>query len=158
MLSLQTCESTNPTAAYYDTPHGNVSNCTFVFDVRWGDGGDTTTTLTDPVAGHDLVGDRTYARPGAYTITVTVNVTAGPCTGTNSDHAFFFPGSRNIFERQAGLTCPLLPGGLRPPVATLACEGPKSRLPRVPIVGNGSAGDEVVQRATITLEQDADET
>jgi hypothetical protein len=53
-----------------------------------GDGGDTATTLTDPVAGHDLVGDHTYARPGAYTITVTVNVTAGPCTGTNSVHAF----------------------------------------------------------------------
>lgn len=88
VLSLQSCESTNPNAAYYDTPHGNVSNCTFLFDVRWGDGGDTATTLTDPVAGHDLVGDHTYARPGAYTITVTVNVTAGPCTGTNSVHAF----------------------------------------------------------------------
>ena len=48
VLSLQTCESTNPTAAYYDTPHGNVSNCTFAFDVRWGDGGDTPTTLTNP--------------------------------------------------------------------------------------------------------------
>ena len=47
--------------------------------------------------------------------------------------------------------------GLRSPVATLAGEGPKSRLPRVPSVDNGSAGDEVVQRATITLEQNADE-
>ena len=51
-----------------------------------------------------------------------------------------------------------LSGGLRPPVATLAGEGPESRLPRVPSVDNyGSAGDEVVQRAAITLEQDADE-
>ena len=52
---------------------------------------------------------------------------------------------------------PILSGGLRPPVATLAREGPKSRLPRVPIVDNGSPGDEIVQRATITLEQDTDE-
>lgn len=60
-------------------------------------------------------------------------------------------------ESASGSSRPLLSGGLSPPAATLACEGPKSRLPRVPSVDNGSAGDEVVQRATVTLEQDADE-
>jgi hypothetical protein len=88
VLSLQTCESTDSTVAYYDSPTGNILNCTFVFDVTWGDGGSATRTLTDPHAGHNLVAEHTYAGPGVYTITVTVTVTAGTCTGTNSVHTF----------------------------------------------------------------------
>jgi len=86
--SLQACESTDPTAAYYDSASGDTSHCTFVFDVTWGDGGKITRTLTDPTAGHHLVGDHTYKAPGVYAITVTVMVTAGTCTGTDSVHTF----------------------------------------------------------------------
>lgn len=86
--SLQTCESTDPTVAYYDSPSGDTSSCTFAFDVTWGDGGSVTNTITDPTAGRHLVGEHTYARPGVYTIAVTVTVTAGPCTGTDSVHTF----------------------------------------------------------------------
>lgn len=111
VLSLQTCESTNPNVAYYDTPHGNVSNCTFVFDVIWGYGSDTTTTLTDPVAGHLLVGEHTYARPGAYTITVTVKVTAGPCTGTNSVHVFTLLAPPLPTQSTPAFVCVTGPGG-----------------------------------------------
>ena len=47
--------------------------------------------------------------------------------------------------------------GLWLPTAALTGEGPKPRLPRVPAVHDGSVGDEVVQRATITLQHDAQE-
>jgi hypothetical protein len=47
--------------------------------------------------------------------------------------------------------------GLWLPAAALTGEGPKPRLPRVPGVHDGSVGDDVVQRATITLQQDAQE-
>ena len=87
--SIQTCESTDPTAAYYDSPTGNVTNCTFVFNVTWGDrSGSTTKTITNPSASHHLVGEHTYKGPGVYTITVTVTVTVGTCTATNSVHTF----------------------------------------------------------------------
>ena len=86
--SLQTCKSTDPTVAYYDSPTGNILNCTFAFDVTWGDGSSTTKTLTDPPAGHNLVAKHAYVGPGVYTVTVTVTVTVGTCTGTNSVHTF----------------------------------------------------------------------
>ena len=47
--------------------------------------------------------------------------------------------------------------GLRPPNVALAGEGPKLRLPRVPGVDNCGTGDDVMQRVTITPEQDAKE-
>ena len=47
--------------------------------------------------------------------------------------------------------------GLWLPAAAHTGEGPKPRLPRVPAVHDGSVGDEVVQRATITLQHDAQE-
>jgi hypothetical protein len=86
--SLKTCESTDPTVAYYDSPTGDIPDCTFVFDVAWGDGASTKATVVNPSASHHLVGKHTYAAPEAYTITVTVKVAVGTCTGTNSVHKF----------------------------------------------------------------------
>lgn len=86
--SLQTCESTDPTVAYYDTAVGDTSQCVFVFDITWGDRSSVTRTLTAPPDGNNLVAEHTYAAPGAYSITVTVTVTAGACTGTDSAHTF----------------------------------------------------------------------
>jgi hypothetical protein len=86
--TLKTCESTDPTVAYTDNANGDTSHCTFVFNVTWGDGGTTTTTVTDPTDGPHLLAQHTYAGPKVYTITVTVQVTAGNCTGTNSVHTF----------------------------------------------------------------------
>lgn len=48
------------------------------------------------------------------------------------------------------LSVPSSKRGLWPPTAALTGEGPKPRLPRVPTVDDGSVGDDVVQRATIT--------
>ncbi len=88
--SLQTCESTDPTVAYYDTVTGNPTDCTFLFNVAWGDGASSTKTVANPPAGsHNLIGEHTYAAPGTYTITVNPQVTAGtPCTVTSSVHTF----------------------------------------------------------------------
>ena len=86
--SLQTCESTDPTVSYTDNAYGKTSGCTFVFSIAWGDGGATTETVTDPTDGPHLLATHSYAGPGVYTITVTVQVTAGNCTGTNSVHTF----------------------------------------------------------------------
>ena len=86
--SLETCQSTDRTVAYYNTAHGDISHCTFVFDVTWGDGGGAAKTLTDPTDNQYLIAEHTYAGPGVYTITVTVRVTAGTCTGINSVHIF----------------------------------------------------------------------
>jgi len=100
--SLNTCESTDPTIAYYDSPTGNIVNCTFAFDITWGDGGSTTKSLTDPPAGHNLVGKHTYAGPGVYTIAVPVTVTAGTCTAANSTHTFNLPLTKNVTLVSAG--------------------------------------------------------
>ena len=86
--SLRTCKSTDHTVAYYDSPTGDASHCTFVFHITWGDGGGTTKTVADPTPGHHLVAQHTYAASGIYTITVTPRVAAGTCTITNSVHIF----------------------------------------------------------------------
>jgi hypothetical protein len=47
--------------------------------------------------------------------------------------------------------------GFGPLAAALAGEGPAPRLPCLPVVDNYGAGDDIVQRAAITPEQDAKE-
>jgi len=101
-LDLKTCKSTNPTAAYTTHAHGDTSNCDFIFDVSWGDGGSITKSVNDPTEGNHLLADHTYAKPKTYTITVTVSVTAGNCTGTNSVHTFTLQLVRNIVLVPAG--------------------------------------------------------
>lgn len=86
--SLPTCESTDPTVTYYDTPTGNITDCSFVFDIVWGDGGSTTTTVVNPSASHHLVGEHTYLVPGTYIIAVNPQVSVGTCTATSSVHTF----------------------------------------------------------------------
>jgi hypothetical protein len=88
MLTLKTCQSTDPAVAYYDHATGDTSHCTFVFKITWGDGHSTTKTVTDPTAGSHLVAKHNYAAPAAYTIKVTPRVTAGTCTATSSVHTF----------------------------------------------------------------------
>ena len=88
VLSLTTCESTDPNVTYTSNAHGDTSNCTFVFAVSWGDGGSSTNVQTDPTVGPHLIGTHKYAAPGTYTITVNVQLTAGTCTATNSVHTF----------------------------------------------------------------------
>jgi hypothetical protein len=100
--TLNTCKSTTPTAAYYDSVHGDTSQCTFVFHITWGDRSSTTKTVTDPTPGHHLVGKHIYTRPKAYTITVTVKVAAGNCTGTNSVHTFKLLVAKKMFPVPAG--------------------------------------------------------
>lgn len=97
--SLQTCKSTDPTVAYYDTTHGDTSHCTFIFYITWGDGHSTTKTVTNPTAGHHIAGENTYAARGAYTITVVPQVIAGACTATESVHTF-------VLIRAAALAVP----------------------------------------------------
>ena len=102
--ALNTCVSTDPTVAYYDSPTGNIIGCTFAFQITWGDGGSSTATLVDPPAGHNLVANHTYTAPGVYNITVTVAVTVGTCTATNSVHTFTLTPSPKIhWSRTSGL-------------------------------------------------------
>ena len=117
VCSRRTCESTDPTAAYYDSPTGNITNCTFVFNVAWGDGSSNTTkTITNPSASHHLVGEHTYKGPKVYTITVTVKVTVGPCTATNSVHTFTLlapplpPSGSTLVKNYAGYSAGPLAG------------------------------------------------
>jgi len=86
--SLATCQSTDHTVAYSDTPFGDASQCTFVFNIAWGDGVSVTRTVTDPAPGHHLVASHVYATPRTYTITVVPQVTVGNCTATSSVHTF----------------------------------------------------------------------
>ena len=113
--SLQTCESTDPTVAYYDTVTGNPVDCTFVFDVAWGNSANSTTLGRNPSAGsHNLAGEHTYAAPGTYTITVNPQVTAGTsCTTTSSVHTFtlLFPTPTPVPTPTPPATIVLVPAG-----------------------------------------------
>jgi hypothetical protein len=88
--AISACQSTDSTVTYYDTVTGDAADCTFVFNIAWGDGASTTTTVTNPVSGsHNLVGEHTYATHGTYTINVNPQITAGTsCTTGSSVHTF----------------------------------------------------------------------
>ena len=115
MESLKTCKSTDRTVSYTDNAYGNTSDCTFVFTIAWGDSSPTTTVkVTDPTDGPHLLATHRYAAtPRAYTITVTVQVTAGSCTGTNSVHTF------TLVKAPSPVSCPS-PGSSEPSVITTA--------------------------------------
>lgn len=102
--SLKTCQSTDPTVAYTVYAYGNTANCTFVFDVTWGDGHSSTKTVVDPTDGYHLLAKHTYVAPRTYTITVTGQVTAGPCTLTSSVHTFTLAPSPTLYywSRKSG--------------------------------------------------------
>lgn len=76
-----TCQSTDPTVTVDNYFDGNESGCSYSSAVSWGDGQSTTNVLyTDPGDGYDLLGNHTYAAAGTYTISVTLELTAGDCT------------------------------------------------------------------------------
>jgi hypothetical protein len=97
--SLKTCKSTDPTASYTSNATGDTSHCTFVFKIKWGDGGTTTKTVTDPTDGHHVIGKHTYAAGGVYPIAVNVRTTAGTCTATSSSHTFTLLAPSPVFNK-----------------------------------------------------------
>jgi hypothetical protein len=102
MQSTNTCESTDPTIAYVTHAYGDTTNCGFIFDVAWGDGSSVTETVNNPPDGNHLLADHTYAAPKTYSISITVSVTAGNCTGTSSVHKFTLLLARHITLVPAG--------------------------------------------------------
>jgi hypothetical protein len=76
-----TCQSTDPTVTVNNYFSGDETGCSYVSAVTWGDGQSTTNVLyDDPGDGYDLLGNHTYAAAGTYTISVTLELTAGDCS------------------------------------------------------------------------------
>lgn len=100
--SLKACKSTDPTVAYTSHAYGDTANCSFLFDITWGDGGSITKAVNDPTDGNHLLADHTYTAPKVYTITVTITVTAGDCTVTNSAHSFTLLVAKQVVPVPAG--------------------------------------------------------
>jgi hypothetical protein len=75
------CESTNPqvrVSAFFDS---DLSGCTFVRDIDWGDGTSSgNITVPGGVAGPRFVDGHTYSSPGVYTILFAGEVTQGSCS------------------------------------------------------------------------------
>lgn len=79
-----TCQSTDPTVTISTYSTGNTSDCTFLWNIDWGDGNSSLNlTLVDPPSGWDLLAQHTYSVPGVYTITLTGETAAGNCTTTD---------------------------------------------------------------------------
>jgi hypothetical protein len=73
------CQSTDPTVTLSTYAYGNNSDCTFVWDLNWGDGHTSTATLVDPSDGWRVTAQHIYSAPMSYTVTATGAATAG-CT------------------------------------------------------------------------------
>jgi len=73
------CQSTDPTVTLSTYAYGNTSNCTFVWDLSWGDGHSSTATLIDPPDGWKVTAQHTYSAPGVYTVTAAGTASPG-CT------------------------------------------------------------------------------
>jgi PKD domain len=84
----QTCQSTDPTVTVSTDQYGDTSNCTFVWDVDWGDGQSSSNVLTDPSDGWVVLAHHKYKATGTYTISLTGQVTAGNCTVTDFSRTF----------------------------------------------------------------------
>jgi hypothetical protein len=81
LIPAQTCQSTDPTVSLNIDYTGDTSACIFVWNVAWGDGDNTSNLMVGgPPDGYVLLAQHTYAAPGAYTITVSGDVTDGACT------------------------------------------------------------------------------
>src|SRR5579859_5472171 len=77
-LPALTCQSTNPAVTLNIYYSGDTSDCTFAWEVLWGDGrGPSNRTVTDPPDGYVVLAGHTYAATGEYAITVTGQVTSG---------------------------------------------------------------------------------
>src|SRR5580704_1361724 len=71
--TIAKCESTDPTVTLSTLAYGGTGNtvdCTFVWDVNWGDGHSTTATEIDPPRTWKTISQHTYAAtPKTYTVT-----------------------------------------------------------------------------------------
>jgi hypothetical protein len=110
------CQSTNGIIALNIT-YTNASDCTFTWDVAWGDGTVSDVTDTDPANGSVLLAHHTYAKAATYAISATGHVTAGTCTTTPFSGHFSLvkppppvrsaPGEACVFDApNGGLTTP----------------------------------------------------
>jgi PKD domain len=73
------CQSSDPTVTLSTYAHGDTSNCTFTWDITWGDGHSSTATLIDPADGWRVTAQHTYSATGVYTVTATGEASSG-CT------------------------------------------------------------------------------
>jgi hypothetical protein len=96
-----TCQSTNHAVTVDNYFSGDQSGCSYVSSVTWGDGQSTTNVLyTDPGDGYDLLGTHTYAAANTYTISVTLELTAGDCTANG------FTAQFTLLVPPPAVTCP----------------------------------------------------
>jgi hypothetical protein len=81
--TIAKCESTDPTVTLSTLAYGGTGNtvdCTFVWDLNWGDGHSTTATEINPPRTWKTISQHTYAAtPKTYTVTATGTASAG-CT------------------------------------------------------------------------------
>ncbi len=74
------CQSTDPVVALNIYYYGDSADCTFVWDVDWGDGHSTSNLeVVGPANGYRLLVQHTYLAPDTYTIAVTGLVPIGNC-------------------------------------------------------------------------------
>lgn len=79
--TISKCQSTDPTVTLSTEATGGtggIVDCTFVWDITWGDGQSAHATLTDPHVGWKVIAQHTYLIPNTYTVTAT-----GLAIGTN---------------------------------------------------------------------------
>jgi PKD domain len=79
--TISGCQSTDPTVTLSTEATGNTSDCTFVWDLGWGDGHSAQATEVDPADGWKVIAQHTYSATGTYTVTATGTATSG-CTLT----------------------------------------------------------------------------
>ena len=81
--TISKCESTDPTVTLSTLAYGGTGNtvdCTFVWDINWGDGHSATATEINPPRTWKTISQHTYAAtPKTYTVTATGTASAG-CT------------------------------------------------------------------------------
>lgn len=81
------CQSEDPTVAI-DAGYTDVSTCTFVWDIAWGDGTSSDVTNVDPANGTEVLARHTYKKPGTYAISPSGQVTVGNCTISTEGYVF----------------------------------------------------------------------
>jgi hypothetical protein len=95
-FTFPSCTSADPTVTFVMSSNGDSTGCTFQQDTAWGDGSaDTVKTYQGGKPGTALATfTHTYAAPGTYQISYTINVTVNPrnsCTGGSGGLQFMLP-------------------------------------------------------------------
>lgn len=73
------CQSTDHTVTLSTYAYGNTSDCTFSWDLSWGDGSSSKATQIDPPDGWNVTAQHIYGTAMTYTVTATGTATGG-CT------------------------------------------------------------------------------